>query len=120
MSEKTLFVGIDVAKKRLDVAVSPSGETKTFSHDHPGLSALTSYVRSLAPALIVLEATGGYHKTVLSTLAAEGLPAVAVTRAREGLYIPYSEETAMIETVMRSRQRNDCAHFMQEKGLQFS
>jgi transposase len=78
MSEKTLFVGIDVAKERLDVAVNPSGETKAFSHNHQGLSALSAYVRSLAPALIVLEATGGYHKTVLSTLAAEGLPAVAV------------------------------------------
>jgi len=78
MSEKALFVGIDVAKERLDVAVNPSGETRTFLHDHKGLSSLTTYVQSLAPSLIVLEATGGYHKTVLSTLAAEGLPAVAV------------------------------------------
>ena len=78
MNEKTLFVGIDVAKDRLDVAVNLSGETKTFTHNHQGLSSLTAYIRSLAPALIVLEATGGYHKTVLSTLAAEGLPAVAV------------------------------------------
>jgi transposase len=78
MSEQALFVGIDVAKDRLDVAVSPSGETKPFTHNHQGLSALTAYIRALSPALIVLEATGGYHKTVLSTLAAEGLPAVAI------------------------------------------
>jgi transposase len=78
MNPQKLFVGIDVAKNRLDVAVLPSGEVKPFAHTHEGLRQLTDYVLSLAPALIVLEATGGYHRTVLSNLCAEALPAVAV------------------------------------------
>jgi transposase len=49
MSEKAFFVGIDVAKDRLDVAVNPSGETKTFSHNHQGLSSLTAYVLPWPP-----------------------------------------------------------------------
>jgi hypothetical protein len=59
MNPQKLFVGIDVAKNRLDVAVLPSGEVKPFAHTHEGLRQLTDYVLSLAPALIVLEATGG-------------------------------------------------------------
>jgi len=72
------FIGIDVSKDKLDVAVRPSGETRIFSNTHEDLRRLTQYVKSLTPALVVLEATGGLHRTVLSTLAAEGLPAVAV------------------------------------------
>jgi transposase len=78
MNPHDLFVGIDVAKHRLDVAVMPSAQVKSFAHNHEGLQQLADHVRSLRPALIVLEATGGYHRTVLSNLCAEALPAVAV------------------------------------------
>lgn len=78
MNPQDLFVGIDVAKHRLDVAVIPSAQVTSFAHNHEGLQQLADHVRSLRPALIVLEATGGYHRTVLSNLCAEALPAVAV------------------------------------------
>ena len=78
MNLQELFIGIDVSKDKLDVAVRPSGETKIFSNTHEDLRRLIQYVKSLTPALVVLEATGGLHRTVLSTLATEGLPVVAV------------------------------------------
>ena len=53
------FVGIDVSKDRLDVHVRPSAQTSTVARDGKGLEQLTSELRDLAPALIVLEATGG-------------------------------------------------------------
>ena len=54
-----LFVGIDVAKDKVDVHVRPSGERYTVSTDEGGLRELLTWVHARSPALIVLEATGG-------------------------------------------------------------
>lgn len=72
------FVGIDVAKDRLDVHVRPSDEAFALSRDGPGLAALVERLAALAPALVVLEATGGFEVTVAGALAAAGLPLVVV------------------------------------------
>jgi transposase len=76
------FVGLDVAKAQLDVHVRPTGETFTVPHDEAGLTALVDRLRTLAPTLITLEATGGYEATVAATLASAGLP-VAVVNPRQ-------------------------------------
>ena len=55
------FVGSDVAKATLDIAVRPAGETWSASNDATGIDALVTRLRALAPTLIVLEATGGYR-----------------------------------------------------------
>jgi len=72
------FVGIDVSKQQLEVAVRPSGETWSVAHDEAGLSALVAQLRALAPALIVLEATGGWEVALASALAAGPLPVVVI------------------------------------------
>jgi hypothetical protein len=64
------FVGIDVSKDRLDVHVRPSGQTFAVTRGGKGLEQLTTQIRDLAPALIVLEATGGFEITVAAALAA--------------------------------------------------
>jgi transposase len=76
------FVGIDVSKAQLDVAVRPSGDTWTVAHDEAGLSALVARLRTLAPALIVVEATGGWEVALVGALAAALLP-VAVVNPRQ-------------------------------------
>ena len=58
------YVGIDVAKDRLDVHVRPGGKAFAVARDHEGLADLASRLRALAPALVVLEATGGFEVTV--------------------------------------------------------
>lgn len=72
------FVGIDVAKTELVVSVRPSGETWTTANAEPALAALVVRVAALAPAVIVLEATGGYELLCVSALAAAELPVVVV------------------------------------------
>ena len=62
--EQFLFVGIDVAKERLDVHPRPTGETFSVGHDEASLMALTERVVPCAPAIVALEATGGYEVTV--------------------------------------------------------
>jgi transposase len=71
-------VGIDVAKARLDVAVRPSGAAWHVPNDEAGLAALVERLTALAPALVVLEATGGLEVPAAAALAAAGLPAAVV------------------------------------------
>lgn len=63
-----MFVGIDVAKAEVVVAVAPSGETWTSATTAAGLRALAKRLRRLAPELIVLEPSGGYELPVLDAL----------------------------------------------------
>jgi transposase len=73
------FVGIDVAKRQLDVTVRPTGETWSVANDPTGVAALIERLRTAGGVrLIVLEATGGYELAVAAALAAAGLPAVVV------------------------------------------
>lgn len=73
-----VFIGIDVAKDRLDVHVRPSGEAFTVARDGEGVAGLAERLRTLAPVLIVSEATGGFEQVVAGALAAAGLPVVVV------------------------------------------
>jgi transposase len=76
------FVGIDVSKDRLDVHVCPSGQAFTAVRDGRGLEQFVNDLRRFAPALIVLEATGGFEITVAAALASAGLP-LAVVNPRQ-------------------------------------
>ena len=76
------FVGIDVSKDRLDVHVVPSGRTFTAQRDDKGLEQLAGDLRQFTPALVVLEATGGFEITVAAALASANLP-VAVVNPRQ-------------------------------------
>ena len=71
-------VGIDVAKAQLDLAVEPTGATWTVPRSRGGLRRLQEQLQALRPTRIVLEASGGYERLVVATLAAAGLPVVRV------------------------------------------
>ncbi|MFC7738584.1 hypothetical protein ACFQX4_22890 [Roseomonas sp. GCM10028921] len=48
-----VFVGIDVAKNRLDLHLLPSGKAMALAHDEAGLAQVTAFLAGLSPALIV-------------------------------------------------------------------
>lgn len=77
-----VYVGVDVAKTHLDVAVRPTGERWRIPNDDAGIEGLVSRLGDLHPALIVLEATGGYGRALIAALAAASLP-VAVVNPRQ-------------------------------------
>ena len=81
MKEFPLFVGIDVSKDRLDVAVRPTGETWQVPYDAEGISSLAGNLRELVPQLVVLEATGGMELAVAGELALADVP-IAVVNPR--------------------------------------
>lgn len=73
-----MFIGIDVAKAELVVAVHPGAERWTVANDERGVRTLTERLRAAPPTLIVLEATGGYELLCVAALAAAELPVVVV------------------------------------------
>ena len=80
MAEAKRFVGIDVAKAQLDVAIGPNGESFSVANDETGINEL---LRRLEPAdLVIIEATGGLEVPVASALATAGI-AVAVVNPRQ-------------------------------------
>jgi transposase len=76
----TCFIGIDVAKAHLDVAVRPTGEAKRFVVEK--LDELVAFVQQAKPTLVVMEATGGLEASVAAALAAVAIP-VAVVNPRQ-------------------------------------
>ena len=78
MVDVPCFIGIDVAKAQLDIAVRPSGERWTVPNDPSGVTTLVDRLQVLQPTLIVLEATGGLERVVTSALVTAGLPVVVV------------------------------------------
>lgn len=72
------YVGIDVAKRHLDLAIHATGQPWQVANDAAGVKQVVKHLRTVAPTLIVLEATGGLETRVVSALAAAQLPVVVV------------------------------------------
>lgn len=74
-----LFVGIDISKARLDIALrGAQARGWGVKYDDAGVASLVQKLRELAPTLVVLEATGGLETHVLGALAAAGVPVVRI------------------------------------------
>lgn len=77
-----VFVGIDVSKAHLDVAVLPPERRRRFPNDSPGFEELIAWLGEPEATLIVLEATGGYQVAVTAALSLAGF-AVVVANPRQ-------------------------------------
>ena len=77
-----VYVGIDVAKDRLDVHVRPSDKAFAVTRDGKGLADLVERLQALSPVLIVMEATGGFETVVAGALGGAQLP-LAVVNPRQ-------------------------------------
>ena len=80
------FVGIDVAKEKLDIAVLGEKKESQVTNDEKGIASLVKKMQKLAPDLIVVEATGGYQRAVVLGLYEAGLPVAVVNPARVRQY----------------------------------
>ena len=78
MSTTLVFVGIDVTKARLNIALRPSSQQWSVSHDGLGITRVVERLRTLQPTLVVLQATGGLELALTGALMAAGLPLVVV------------------------------------------
>jgi len=78
----SIFIGIDVSRDTLEVASTAQATTWSQPNDSGGIEALGVQLLALQPALVVLEATGGFEFEAACALQAAGL-AVAVVNPRQ-------------------------------------
>jgi transposase len=83
MAPTLCFVGIDVAKDTLDIAVRPTADTWSSDNTAPGIPPLVTRLQALAPALVVVEAPGGFERPLVAALAPAGVP-IVVVNPRQG------------------------------------
>jgi len=76
------FVGIDVAKDHLDVALLPAGKKFPVPRNRQGYQELLRQLPAAGTCLIILEATGGYEREVVAELLSQGHH-VAVVNPRQ-------------------------------------
>jgi transposase len=80
------YIGIDVAKEKLDIAVLGEKKENQVKNDEKGITSLVKKMTVLRPDLIVVEATGGYQRAVVLGLYEAGLPVAVVNPARVRQY----------------------------------
>ncbi len=82
MVSQSVFVGIDVSKARLDVALRPTGETWSVTNNEAGIAELVRRLKQARVELVVLEATGRLEVDAVAALAQKSIP-VAVINPRQ-------------------------------------
>lgn len=102
LNQEKVFIGIDVAKARLDIALWPMGETWSVANTEEGRAAAVTRLQAMKPALVVLEATGGWELPVAGTLAAAGL-LLAVVNPRQVVEMLTAEKNRLARAVPRVR-----------------
>ena len=78
MGGREVYVGVDVSKERLDVALRPSGEFFSEANDKRAVSRLVKRLQPRDCTRVVVEASGGYESLMVAGLLAAGVPVVVV------------------------------------------
>ena len=78
MQTPGVYVGIDVSKARLDMAVRPSGAPLSVPYDATGITTVLTHLTQVQPVRIVVEATGGFERPLVRALVDGALPVIVV------------------------------------------
>ena len=78
MEQEVTYVGIDVAKAQVDVAICPTNDRWEIPRDEAGIRKLVSQMKTLEPVMVLMEASGGLELPLVAALAAEAVPVVVV------------------------------------------
>ncbi len=78
MDQEAIYVGIDLAKAQVDVAIRPTDDRWEIPHDQGGIRKLVAQLKAMDPAMVLLEALGGLELSLVAALAAAALPVVVV------------------------------------------
>ena len=78
MEQESTYVGIDVAKAQVDVAVRPTDDRWEAPRDEAGVRELVSRLKAIEPVMVLMEASGGLELPLVAALAAEAVPVVVV------------------------------------------
>jgi len=78
----TIFVGIDIAKQKFDVAFSNKKTVQTILYTERGIQQFINSLKEIQPALICMEATGGLERLLHQKLCKKGF-SVAIVNPRQ-------------------------------------
>ena len=81
MKTEPTYVGIDVAKDRVDVFIQPTGPCWCMNYGEAEVDELVAKLLTIEPAVVIMAATGGLELPLVAALAAASLP-VAVVNPR--------------------------------------
>ena len=82
MEISNIFIGIDISKSNLDIAIRPTGENLSIANSSKEIIPLVNRLKQMKPELIVVEATGGLETQIVNELAGEKIP-VSVVNPRQ-------------------------------------
>jgi transposase len=79
-----MYIGIDVGAKHLEAATSAAAPPlpRRVANTVEGRAPLVAALRELAPELVVMEATGNYHRPLLAALLVAAIPVSVVNPAQ--------------------------------------
>jgi transposase len=115
------YVGIDVAKDKLDLALEGQGRVHPFTNDEPGIAALVQLLRKHPPATIVIESTGGLERPLLNALLDAELPTALVNPGRVrhfAIGLGILSKTDPIDAKVLARFARQAAPRLTEKAAQ--
>ena len=77
-TRSSVFVGVDISKKSLEVATHKGNSLQNFSNDNKGIPQLIDQLLEIKPVLVVVEATGGYEQALVHALHQASIPVAVV------------------------------------------
>jgi transposase len=99
MDSATVYVGIDVAKAALVIAVRPTGACWETVNQTRAFPALIRHLRTLCPTRIIVEATGPFHQPLVRALTAAGLPIAVANPQRVRYFAKGVNRTAKTDKI---------------------
>lgn len=88
-----IWIGIDVSKTSLDVAVGETGEIWSANNDDLGIARTIEHCGQFHPQLVVVESTGGLESRLVSELY---LAKVPVARVNPGRVRQFAKATGLL------------------------
>jgi transposase len=93
------YIGVDVSKARLDVALSKNNSLLQFSNDQNGLKELTKLLPTKKHTLIIMEASGGYEKYASNYLRRKNFNVAVVNAGRVREFAKASGKLAKTDVI---------------------
>jgi len=78
MNNEVIYVGIDVSKENLDLAINPKKQVRRFYNTATGIGKIVDHITKTGSTLVVMEASGGFEIPVAAALGESGIPTAIV------------------------------------------
>jgi transposase len=99
MTKDITYIGLDIGKAAIEVAIEQRDEKHSITNDSTGLAALLRIVRKTPNAHVVMEATGGYERLAHERLAGAGVATSVVNPVEVRHFIRGLGQRAKTDTI---------------------